>query len=139
MSKVIYFYKPKADVMLSIADEVSKQYNLKPNYKAFKGDLRQVIYSIFGSRGYESEESLLQIVKNYFNKLELDEVNNKILITILGNSHKFYGFYVYLLVKALSISDKTKHTEPLKLEELKYSGQVVSSYFFEKLKLTNLS
>jgi Cdc6-like AAA superfamily ATPase len=135
--KVIQFYKPKAGDMLKLVNEVSKQLNLKPNYQALKGDFRQALYSVFGSQGYESEESLMQIIKNYFNNLKLEEINDKILITILDNSHRFYGFYIYLLVKSLAVSDFTKRPEPLKLNELKYSGSIIPSYFYEKLRISS--
>ena len=136
--KVVQFYKPRAGDMLSLANELSKQLNLKPNYQALKGDYRQVLYSVLGSQGYESEESLIQIIKNYFNKLQLDEINDRILINILDNSHRFYGFFTYLLVWAVSSADRTKRVYPLLLEELKYSGSISSSYFYDKVRLSSM-
>ena len=137
VSKPVYYGKPRASDLLSVANELAKQLNLKPNYEALKGDYMQAILSVYGSQGYESEESIMQIIKNYFNTLKIEEINDKILITILDNSHKHYGFYTYLLVKALSIADITKRPEPLKIKELAYNGQISTSYFFEKLKLSS--
>jgi replication-associated recombination protein RarA len=133
--KVVYFNKPKARDLLNVANEYSKKVGLKPNYDALKGDYRQALLSVYGSGGYESREGIMQIIKNFFTNLEIEEVDERVLINILDNSHKLYGFYTYLLVKALCVADKAKRVEPLKMEEFKHGGSLSVSYFYEKMRL----
>jgi replication-associated recombination protein RarA len=133
--KIVYYNKPKTGELLNIVNDISKKLNLKPNYEALKGDYRQAILSVYGSQGYEGEEKIMDILKKYFKELKIEEVNDRVLIGILDNSHNLYGIYTYLLVKALTIADIIKKPHPLILNDFKYHGTIFRSYFYEKLKM----
>jgi len=135
--QLIMLSRPDIRDLSVLVNELSRKYNLKPNYKALNSrDYRQAILSLYGSEGYDIEETKTKIVEKFFRTGVLENVDPNILITIIDNVSNFYGYYAYLLLKLASISDLTKRSEPLEIFELKgVISKPKPSYFLEKVKL----
>ena len=135
--ELVMVWRPQVHELLKVANAKAQELGLKPNLSALNSrDYRQAILSVYGSEGYEAEQSTLPIVERYFRTGEIDTVDPNVLVTIVDNVGKLYGIYAYLLVKAVATADLTRRPEPLHLPELKGKATSVNpSYFLSKLKL----
>jgi len=135
----VIMFKPDVSELLKLAESKGKELGLKPNYQTLNTrDYRQAILSLYGSEGYDVEESVSKAVEKFFKAGVLDRADPSTLITICDNVSSFYGMYAYLLLKYASVCDMCKRAEPLESVGGLFKGVLSKpkpSYFLEKIKL----
>jgi len=135
----IQMFKPDVRELSKFINNISKETGLKPNYIALNSrDWRQAMLSIYGSEGYDTEDTISKTVEKFFRFGEVDRADSTTLTMMVDNVGSFYGIYAYLLLKYASIADFTKRGDVMKVVGDIIKGMVSkpkSSYFIEKLKL----
>jgi len=135
----VQMFKPDVRELSKFVNNISKKAGLKPNYTALNSrDWRQAMLSIYGSEGYDTEDTISKAVEKFFRVGEIDRADPTTLTMIVDNVGSFYGIYAYLLLKYASIADLTKRASVMRAVGDVIKGIVSKpkpSYFIEKLKL----